>query len=92
MKLFCVDEKELCCTHCHFMNLHNGHKLLLIDDEESLKKENISIDNCTKEFNNNIQKLKKLKLLIEDEMTKIDNAYERVDKETTQSYEIRREK
>ena len=74
------------------MNLHNGHKLLLIDDEESLKKENISIDNCTKEFNNNIQKLKKLKLLIEDEMTKIDNAYERVDKETTQSYEIRREK
>ena len=104
MILFCVDEKgnyiffifeiyiELCCTHCHFMNFHNGHKLLLIDDEESLKKENITLDDYTKEFDNNIQKLDKLKALIEEEMIKIDNAYESVDKEVTKSYEIKKEK
>jgi len=74
------------------MNFHNGHKLLLIDDEESLKKENITLDDYTKEFDNNIQKLDKLKALIEEEMIKIDNAYESVDKEVTKSYEIKKEK
>ena len=50
------------------MNLHKGHKILRIEDEESLKKENITIDNSTKEFDDNIQKLNKLKELIEDEI------------------------
>ena len=33
---------------CHFMNLHDGHKLITINDEESLKKENISIEDSKK--------------------------------------------
>ena len=74
------------------MKLHKDHKLLLIDDEESLKKENITIEDSMKEFDNNIQKLNKLKELVENEMTKIDKAYETADKETTKSYEIKREK
>ena len=74
------------------MNLHKEHKILRIEDEESLKKENITINDSTKEFDTNIQKLSKLKVIVEEEMSKIDIAYERVDKETTKSYEIKREK
>ena len=29
---------------CYFKNLHNGHKLVELSDEEALKKENITID------------------------------------------------
>ena len=39
------------------MNLHQKHKILRIDDEENLKKENLSIDFSTKEFDDDIQKL-----------------------------------
>ena len=35
----------LCCTNCHYMNLHKNHKIIKIDDEEELKKENISFNN-----------------------------------------------
>ena len=83
---------EICCAYCLYMNLHNGHKILRIEDEESLKKENITIDNSTKEFDGNIQKLNKLKELIEEEISKIDKEYERVDNETTKSYKIKIEK
>ena len=38
------------------MNLHKNHKVLRIDDEESLKKENITIGNSHKELDTNIQK------------------------------------
>ena len=37
------------------MNLHEGHKILKIEDEELLKKENVTIDGSTNEFNNYIQ-------------------------------------
>ena len=63
-----------------------------INDEEALKKENITIDGSTKEFDNNFQKLSNLKQSIEKEMTEIDKTYEKVDKETTKSYELKREK
>ena len=38
VNLFCLDEKELCCSICYFKNLHQGHKVLEVSDEESLKK------------------------------------------------------
>ena len=63
-----------------------------INDEESLKKENITIDNTSKEFEDNIQKLSNLKQSIENEMLKIDQTYEKVDKEATKSFKIKREK
>ena len=77
---------------CHFINLHNGHKVLRIEDEESLKKENITIENSSQEFDEKINKLNNLKNLIEKEMKEIDNTYDKVDKETTKSFEIKREK
>ena len=63
-----------------------------IEDEDSLKKENISINDSTKEFDDNIQKLNNLKKSIEFEMTEIDKAYIKVDDETTKSFESKRKK
>ena len=74
------------------MNIHDGHKVLRIEDEEALKKENITIENSSKEYDAKIEKLNNLKNLIEKEMTEIDNTYDKVDKEVTKSYEIKREK
>ena len=77
---------------CHFMNLHNNHKLLRINDEEELKKENISIEESSKDLENNKNKLEELKSKIENEMIKIDNLYVKIDKEVTESYKIKHEK
>ena len=83
---------ELCCSFCHFKNLHPQHKLLEINDEEALKKENITINDSTKEFDANIQKLNELKNSLEHEMQEIDKSYEKTDKETTKFFEKKREK
>jgi len=83
---------ELCCSYCFFENLHFNHKILKIEDEESLKKENISIETSNKEFDPNIQKLNNLENLIRKEIIEINKAYEKVDKETTKSYELKRDK
>ena len=83
---------ELCCPYCLYKNLHLNHKILDIDDEESLKKENITIENSTQEFNINIEKLTKLKDLTEKEMTEIDKTYDKVNEETTKSFEAKRVK
>ena len=80
------------CSYCSFENLHLNHKLVKIEDEEELKKENISIENSNKDIELNIQKLTNLKNIIEREMSEIDKAYEKVDKETTNYYELKREK
>ena len=77
---------------CYFMKKHNNHKLIKIDDEEELIKENISLEYSTKEFENNKNNLEELKNKIENELIKIDNSYEKVDKEVTKSYEIKHEK
>lgn len=82
----------MCCPYCSFENLHLNHKLIKIEDEEELKKENISIENLNKDIELNIQKLTNLKKTIEQEMSEIDKAYEKVDKETTKYYELKREK
>jgi len=57
-----------------------------------LKKENISIENSIKEFGDNIQKLNNLKKTIEYEMKAIDQTFEKVQMETTKSYELKKEK
>ena len=72
--------------------MHKQHKVLEIDDEESLKKENISIDNSTKEFDENIRKLNNLKNTIEKEMSEIDKQYEIADTKATKSFELKIEK
>ena len=83
---------ELCCSFCHFLNLHYCHKVLSINDEESLKKENIEIENSAKEFNDNINKVINIKNKIEKELNEIDNLFEKVKEETTNSFNQKREK
>ena len=53
------------------MELHKNHKIVKIEDEDALTKENIAIDLSTKDFDNNIEKLTNLKKQIEDEMEKL---------------------
>ena len=72
--------------------MHTSHKVLDIEDQESLKKENITIESCVKDFNENIKKIINLKDKIEQEIQKIDNIYNNVFKEITKSYELKHEK
>ena len=53
------------------MELHKNHKIVKIEDEDALAKENIAIDLSTKDFDNNIEKLTNLKKQIEEEMEKL---------------------
>ena len=77
---------------CYFLNLHNGHKVYQITDEDSLKKENISIDFSMKDFNDNIKKVIDFKEKIENEIIKIDKLYEKVNNETKKYFELKHEK
>ena len=52
------------------MKSHNNHKILLIDDEESLKKENLTFDFATKDFEKKYEKMNHLKEKIEQEIIK----------------------
>ena len=83
---------ELCCAFCLYKNLHHNHKVLEIYDEEALKKENITIDNSTKEFDDKIQKIDNLKNSIQHEMIEINKTYENIDNKVTKSYKIKIEK
>jgi len=76
---------------CHYLNLHKNHKLLRIDDEETLKKENISFENSSKDLNENQKNMEELKNKIENEIIEIDQLYEKADKEVTKSYKIKHE-
>ena len=63
-----------------------------ISDEEALKKENISIESSTKEFDENSKKINDLKNKIEKEILELDKTYDKVYKETTKSFELKHEK
>ena len=63
-----------------------------IDDEETLKKENLSIKDYIKDFNVYPQNLENIKEKIENEIKEINNAYEKVDKEVSKSFELKLEK
>ena len=78
---------ELCCLICKNENKHEGHKIANIYDEESLKKEKISLENSSKEFDEKKNKFEELKNKIENEMLKLDNLYEKIFDETTKEYE-----
>ena len=74
------------------MNNFPEHKLLLLDDNESFKKENITIESYMKEFNINNEKCIALKEKIQKELIKINNLYDKINKEVTESYLIKHEK
>ena len=77
---------------CHFLNIHNNHKIIRIEDEEELKKENMSIEDCSKDFNENKNRIEELKKKIENEIKEINKLYEKVNKEVIESYKIKHEK
>jgi len=77
---------------CYFSNIHNKHKILKIDDEEALKKENISIEDSTKDFSENKDKIEEIKNKIEKEIIEINKSYDKVDKEVSESYKLKHEK
>ena len=83
---------ELCCSICYFRSLHQGHKLIEISDDNSLKEEDIQSEINTKEYDEILQKINNLKNIIEKEITKIDNLYDKINKEVTNSYKIKIEK
>ena len=68
------------------MNKHNGHKVIPIEDEETLKKENISINDYIKEFDINAQNVINIKNKIKNEINNINISYDKVDKETSKAF------
>ena len=83
---------ELCCTCCHFENLHKNHKLIRISDKELLEKENIKIESTINEFNEVSKKSIELKEKIENEINRINKLYEKTKNEITKSYINKHEK
>ena len=67
---------------CFYKNIHFDNKIIDISCEERLNKENISIEDSSKYFEDNKNK-------IENEIIKIDKLYDKVDNELTKSYEIK---
>ena len=67
--------------------MHKNHKLIPINDEESLKKENIKIEDSIDEFNEYFEKICKLKDRTENEMIKLDGVYIKADKDLANSFE-----
>ena len=104
VNLFCIDDKgklfkynflfhiELICAYCYFLKSHNSHKILLIDDEESLKKENINFDESTKEFDTKFEKINNLKEKIEQEIININKSYDTTFNDITKSFEAKHAK
>ena len=80
------------CAICDFKNIHKDHKIISIEDEESLKKENINLDSAINECNKYTEKIKKLREKIESEIEIINNEYDNMDKEITKIYEEKYQK
>ena len=74
------------------MGLHENHKLIPIDNEELLVKENITIDYSAKQYNEINQNLLQIKNNIEKEIIKIDKLYDKIYDEITHSYQKKIEK
>jgi len=86
INLFCLDDRETCCYKCIYKNNHKGHKLVELEDIETLKKENITVESVSNNFNGIYDKIVNIKNLIEKEIDKINNLYEKTMKDVTKSY------
>ena len=80
------------CTQCYFLGKHVSHKILLLDDEESLKSQNINFDLTLKDFVGNYEKIIKLKEKVEQEIIKINKSYDDVFSYLSKSFEAKHEK
>ena len=79
------------CTQCFFLNKQAFHKILLLEDEESLNKQNINLDLTVKDFDGNYEKIIKLKEKIEQEITKVNNSYDETFSNLSKSFEEKHE-
>ena len=86
INLFCLDDRETCCYKCIYKNNHKGHKLVELEDIETLKKENITVESVSNNFNGIYDKIVNIKNLIEKEIDKINNLYEKTMEDVTKSY------
>lgn len=66
--------------------------MISINDEEALKKENLSLETYTKDFNECAKNVNCIKNKIEKEMDGINNSYEKIDKEISMFFESKHEK
>ena len=66
--------------------------MIEITDDESLKKENITIETSKNDFDKYFEKINSLKEAIENEIDKINNLYDKIFKEVTKSFQIKHEK
>ena len=66
--------------------------MIEITDDESLKKENITIEKSKSDFFKAFEKINSLKELIENEIDKINNLYDKTYSEVTKAFELRHEK
>lgn len=92
VNLFCLNEKELCCSLCQFLKPHEGHKLILINDEETLKKENLTLDSISSDFDKVNEQILNLSKEVQEEIIKIDNLYQSTNKKVTGFFEEKRKK
>ena len=92
LNFFCINDKELCCSLCQILKPHEGHKLILINDEEALKKENLTIDSTSDDFNKDNEQILKIKEEIGKEMIKISNSYDNTNKQVSKFFEEKRKK
>ena len=72
------------CPQCYFLDLHKDHKILQINDEKALEKENVLIEPSIKDFNDKIEKSKNLK--DENEINKINKLYDEIFQKVTSSF------
>ena len=76
----------LCCAYCLYKNLHNWHKIIPIEDEETLKKENLNVNDYIKDFDEFSKNVINIKEKIENEIKNINESYEKMDKELKKSF------
>ena len=74
------------------MKKHDSHKILLFDDEESLKNKEFTFDLTLKDFNEKYIKINDLKEKVEQEINKINNSYDIICNKLKKSFELKHEK
>jgi len=82
---------ELLCSLCCIIDEHDkNHKLIDINDKDSLKSNNISYKESITEFDEFFKKMKNIKQKIEEEIEDINNSHKKIMEEITSSFNDQR--
>ena len=82
---------EICCPYCFYKKSPCDHKIIEINDEKILQKDNISFEHSKNEYENYIKKTNILKEKIEIELEKIKNLEDKILNEMTISFKKQHE-